>query len=122
MPMANRMQLLDARLQRVDARTQTIIEAGVAQRAAVQPAEEWWPSLVLLFGSEDAMFQQLGVDRMLFDEALALVRDVVAHRRSGRSFDKNGLFFIIESFSTVLMGPRVLRKSLFYSFNLNLNN
>ena len=83
--MANRMQLLDPRLQRVDARTQTIMEAGVAQRAAVQPAEEWWPSLVLLFGSEDAMFQRLGIDRMLFDDALSLVRDVAAPHRGRRS-------------------------------------
>ena len=54
------------------------------------------------------MFPRLVIDRTLFDEALALVRDVAAHRRSGRAFDRNGLFFIIESFSTSLMGPRVL--------------
>ena len=83
--MTNRMQLLDARLQRVEARTQTIIEAGVAQRAVVQPAEEWWPSLVQLFGSEDAMFQRLGIDRTLFDEAFALVRDVAAPHRGRRA-------------------------------------
>ena len=85
MPMANRMQLLDDSLQRVDARTQTIIDAGVAQRAAVQQAEGWWPPTVLLFGTEDAMFQRLGIDRMLFDEALALVRDVAAPHRGRRS-------------------------------------
>ena len=60
--MANRMQLLDARLQRVDARTQTIFEASAAQRAVVQPAEEWWPSLVQMFGTQDAMFQRLGIE------------------------------------------------------------
>ena len=83
--MANRMQLLDARLQRVDARTQTIFEASAAQRAVVQLAEEWWPSLVQMFGTEDAMFQRLGIDRMLFDEALALVRDVAAPHRGRRA-------------------------------------
>ena len=66
--MANRMHRTRGGLQRVDARTQTIFEASAAQRAVVQPAEEWWPSLVQMFGTDDAMFQRLGIDRMLFDE------------------------------------------------------
>ena len=86
MSMANRMRLLDARLERVEARTRTIIAASTTQQAAVGQAEEWWPMVVQLFGNEDAMFLRLGIDRTLFDEALALVRDVEAHRRSGRAF------------------------------------
>ena len=78
--MANRMELLEANIQLVNERTQTIVEAGVTQRSAMQPAEKWWPSIVQFFGSEDAMFIRLGIDRVLFEEALALVRDVAAPR------------------------------------------
>ena len=103
MVMANGTRLLDARLERAEERSQTIVEAGRAQQAAVGQAEEWWPSLVQLFRSEDAMFTRLGIDRTLFDEALALVRVVPARQRGRRALGKNGLFFIIESFSTGLM-------------------
>ena len=66
------------------------------------------------------MFPRLVIDRTLFDEALALVRDVAAHRRSGRAFDRNGLFFIIESFPTVLMGPRVLSKKACFIVSIQI--
>ena len=45
LPMANRMQRTGGGHQRVDARTQTKIEAGVAHRTVVQSAEEWRSSL-----------------------------------------------------------------------------
>ena len=83
--MANRMELLEARLQRVEERTQTIINAAATQPAVEHQAEEWWPYLIQLFGSEDAMFLRLGIDRMLFDEAFALVRDVAVPRRGRRA-------------------------------------
>ena len=53
----------------------------MAQRAVVQPAEEWLPSLIQMFRGEEAMFQRLGIDRTLFDESLTLARDVAAPRR-----------------------------------------
>ena len=51
----------------------------------MQPAEVWWPSIVQFFGSEDTMFIRLGIDRVLFEEALALVRDVAAPRGGRRA-------------------------------------
>ena len=96
--MANRARLLDEHLNRVDERTRSIIEASTQQVVRQNRGEEWWPALVGLFGTEEAMFERLKINRDVFDDALALVSEVATLTRGRRGTirsNREKLFFLM---------------------------
>ena len=75
--MANRIPLLEERLRRVETRTRGILEAAVQHVELQETTEVWWPHLVTFFGTEAALFETVGIDRDVFDDALALTAETV---------------------------------------------
>ena len=95
--MANRARLQE-RLRENETRRRAIQEA--ATRPVVPPRghEEWWPYLSQEFGGEDAMFEELKVNRLIFNDALALVENVPQERRgrkSGIKSNREKLLFLL---------------------------
>ena len=83
--MANNTARLDERLATLDEDEREIMAAATQPVELPTEEEQWWPYLVEYFGSEDAIFSHMGLDRGVFDQALALVGDVVGERRERRS-------------------------------------
>ena len=83
--MANNTARLDERLATLDEDEREIMAAATQPVELPTEEEQWWPYLVEYFGSEDAIFSHMGLDRGVFDQALALVSDVVGERRGRRS-------------------------------------
>ena len=83
--MANNTARLDERLATLEADEQEILAAATQPVELSTDEEQWWPYLVEYFGSEEAIFSHMGLDRGVFDQALALVSDVVGERRGRRS-------------------------------------
>ena len=97
--MTNRLRLLEERLQRVEERNVSILAASQQEVAHPAGHEEWWHFLVDFFGSEDAIFERLRVNREVFEDALAFVAEVVpsgrGRRGSIRSNREKLLFLLI---------------------------
>ena len=85
--MANPLDTIENRLDQVDAHVQRVLHAATQVVRRPQETEVWWPHLVGLYGSPNAIFVGLRIDRGLFVDALALVRDIHANgvERRGRS-------------------------------------
>ena len=79
--MANPILLLQERLQRVETRTRGILEATVQDVQLPATTEVWWPHLVAFFGNETALFETVGIERDLFDNALALTAETPQQSR-----------------------------------------
>ena len=79
--MANNTARLDERLATLEADEQEILAAATQPVELTTEEEQWWPYLVEYFGNEDAIFSHVGLDRWVFDQALALVSDVFGERR-----------------------------------------
>ena len=79
--MANRMPLLEEQLQRVETPTRSNLDAAVQHVELQAITEVWWPHLVAFFGTEAALFETVGIDRDVFDDALALTAETVQERR-----------------------------------------
>ena len=111
--MANNARLRE-RLQENERRLRAIEEA--AARPVVHPRgqEEWWPELLEEFGSEDAMFTELKVNRIVFNDALALVENVAQEtrgRRSGIKSNREKLLFLLIYMSQGVRVVDILVKS-----------
>ena len=79
--MANRIPLLEERLRRVETRTRGILEAAIQHVELQATTEVWLPHLVAFFGNETALFETVGIDQDVFDDALALTAETVQERR-----------------------------------------
>ena len=96
--MANQLRLLDERLRRVEARNRAIEDASHQQVTDPTANEEWWHFLVHFFGSEEALFERLRVNREVFDDALAFVAEVVPSVRGRRGWihsNREKLLFLL---------------------------
>ena len=93
--MANRLRLLGERLR---SRCQEQAGLGCITTRSYSPHsnEEWWHFLVDFFGSEDAIFERLRVNREVFEDALAFVAAVVPSvlGGGGESFQSNNCFLV----------------------------
>ena len=69
--MANRVALLEAEIERGQARRERIQAA--AQRRPQHPRQEekWWPFLRELYGTDGDIFRRTRMDRRLFEEVLS---------------------------------------------------
>ena len=83
--MANRVALVEAELDRLEARQQRVRE--VARRRTQHPRQEekWWQYLLELYGSDNDIFMGIRIDKRLFDEALSHVQDIRLETRGRRS-------------------------------------
>ena len=52
------------------------MEAAREHPQAPRQREAWWPTLITKYGSETEMFRRVGIDRRVFDMALACVSEV----------------------------------------------
>ena len=96
--MANTRERLEMRLQRADARVERIVEAGANPRPRRVPEERWWNHLVTLFNDENTLFERIGIDRGVFLDCLAFVRDVAWETRGRQSVvrtNREKLFFLM---------------------------
>ena len=99
------MQQIEERLETVEEMSRRIEEASAVQLVHPSRLEGWWPSLITLFGSEEIMYEKLKVNREVFEDALALVGDVVHPTRGRKSSirsNREKLFFLL-----VFMSPGV---------------
>ena len=112
--MANRMPLLEERLRRVETRTRSILDAAVQHVKLQATTEVWRPHLVAFFGTEAALFETVGIDRDVFDDALALTAETVQERRGKlgalRTNREKLLFLVI--FEKGNRRPRAPRREL----------
>ena len=95
--MANQGRLRE-RLRENERRMRAIEEAAARPVDPPRGPEEWWPELVREFGSEDAMFTELRVNKNVFNDALALVENVPQEtrgRRSGIKSNHEKLLFLL---------------------------
>ena len=83
--MQNQRARLDERLAALETDAEEILAAATQTVELPTDEERWLPWLVEYFGSEDAIFARMGIDRGVFDQALALVSDVAGERRGRRS-------------------------------------
>ena len=83
--MANQENLLDQRLTQVEDRAQRIRAAAQEPVERARDNEQWWAHMVNYFGSEAVMFERCCIDRRVFDEVYALVRDTPGQGRGRRS-------------------------------------
>ena len=82
--MANQENLLDQRLAQVEDRAQRIPAAAQEPVERARDNEQWWAHMVNYFGSEAVMFERCCIDRRVFDEVYALVRDSPGPARGRR--------------------------------------
>ena len=97
--MANRVNLLEERLERVDQMTQRIIDAAFLPVRQPVPREVWWEHVVSFYGDEDALFDQVRISKPVFLDCLALVRDVAWERRGRQGAirsNRERLFFMMK--------------------------
>ena len=73
--MADHANLLDQRLAQVEDRARRIRAAAQEPVERARDNEQWWAHMVNYFGSEAVMFERCCIDRRVFDEVYALVRD-----------------------------------------------
>ena len=78
--MANRVQLLEERLRRIETRNRSILKAAVQHIELQATTYVLWPHLVA-FGTETALFETVGIDRDVFDDALALTGQRAQEKR-----------------------------------------
>ena len=83
--MAATTRVLERRLQLVEDRRLRVLEASQRTPQPPQQQELWWPSMLLLFGSEQEIFVRNGIDKRVFDEALSAVIEVPLKRRGRKS-------------------------------------
>ena len=96
--MANRVQLLEERLHRVEERNRAIVEASDQQVQLLAAQEEWWHFMVNFLGTEDAIFERLRVNREVFEDAFAFVSEVVPSVRGRRGWirsNREKLLFLL---------------------------
>ena len=84
-PMDNSVRVVDERLRQLDERRQQILEAAHAHPQAPRQREVWWPTLITKYGTETEMFRRVGIDRRVFDMALACVSEVRLETRGRQS-------------------------------------
>ena len=85
MKTTNMTSLLDQRLEVLESRSQAIIEAASQTIELPFQNEILWPDLLAQYGTENAIFERLGIDKALFIEVYALVKDVAGETRGRRS-------------------------------------
>ena len=83
--MENQPTTLDELLTTIETDAEEILAAGTQTVELPTEEEQWWPQLIDQFGSVEGIFARLGLDRGVFDQALALVSDVVGERRGRKS-------------------------------------
>ena len=106
--MANQVDLLEEQLRRVEGRSLMIVDAATNRAEEGAPAETWWAHIVQLYGDEDTLFRRTLIDRAVFLDGLALVRDVPWAGRGRQSIirtNREKLFFLMVFLSC---GVRVL--------------
>ena len=109
--MANRVNALEERLQRVDQMTQRIIDAAFLPVRQPVPREVWWEHVVSFYGDEDALFDQVRISKPVFLDCLALVRDVAWERRGRQGAirsNRERLFFLMTFLSRGISVVEVL--------------
>ena len=79
--MANRVNVLEQRLQHVENLTQRIIDAAALPALPPEPIEVWWEHVVSFYGDEEILFQRVKISKQVFLDCLTLVRDVTWERR-----------------------------------------
>ena len=79
--MANRVNVLEQRLQHVENLTQRIIDAAALPALPPEPIEVWWEHVVSFYGDEETLFQRVKISKQVFLDCLTLVRDVTWERR-----------------------------------------
>ena len=83
--MTNQTITLEQRLARVEEHNMAVLAAGQQEVQLPHENEQWWPSLIAEYGSEDALFNKVGIDRAVFEDVLSFVQDVAGERRGRRS-------------------------------------
>ena len=106
--MANQIEQLEQQLRRLEDHSRLVQTAAVDRRPRQPRNETWWEHVVGIYGDEGVLFERTGVDRAVFLDSLALVRDVHRDTRGKRSIintNKERLFYLVAFMSS---GVRVL--------------
>ena len=82
--MANRVTLLEERLQRVDERSRRIMESATEIVPDTNPQEIWWPYVVSFYQDEHVPFEKVRIDR----RCSMIVLQLFAMSRGKRGEDK----------------------------------
>ena len=96
--MANEPTTLERRLDRVEDHSQRVLQASTLDVRMPQADELWWPFLVEMFGSTNAVFTRTRIDRDLFESAYTFVRDIPVERRGKKGAvrsNREKLFFVM---------------------------
>ena len=96
--MANSVDRLEEQLRRVEDHSRFVVNAAIDNVPRGQQNEIWWQHIVGLSVDEGVLFQRMGVDRGVFLDSLALVRDVHGDplgKRSVISTNRERLFFLM---------------------------
>ena len=82
--MANRVNALEVRLQRVDQMTQRIIDAAFLPARQPVPREVWWEHVVSFIGDEgDALFNQVRISKPVRPVEKKLIEMVFVNNTMG---------------------------------------
>ena len=82
--MANRVNALEVRLQRVDQMTQRIIDAAFLHVRQPAPGEVWWEHVVSFIGDEgDALFNQVRISKPVRPVEKKLIEMVFVNNTMG---------------------------------------
>ena len=109
--MANRVTLLEERLQRVDERSRRIMESATEIVPDTNPQEIWWPYVVSFYQDERVLFERVRIDPEVFYDSLAIVRDVTWEMRGRQSAirpNREKLFFLMTFMSRGISTLEVL--------------
>ena len=82
--MANRVAMLEAELDRGQARRERIQAAALRRPQHPRQEEKWWPFLRELYGTDGDIFRRTRIDRRLFDEVLSFVSVIPLETRGRR--------------------------------------
>ena len=83
--MANQMDALEEQLRRVEEGTQLIVDAANNRPRRRRQNEMWWQHIVGLYGDEETLFQRIDIQREVFLDSLAFVRNVHWEARGSQS-------------------------------------
>ena len=81
--MANRVNALEVRLQRVDQMTQRIIDAAFLPVRQPVPREVWWKHVISFYGDEDELFNQVRISKPVRPVEKKLIEMVFVNNTMG---------------------------------------